>query len=89
MTGRRNGFLISLKMLEREMASFVQGKLLIAGHFGGRVRVGGGHVRRPRTLGVGRENRDKEKHPKKERDEGHSIHAENIRTAPKKSMGYL
>ena len=74
-------------MLEREMASFVQGRLLVAGHLGGRVRVGGGHVRRPRTLGVGRENRDEEKHPKKERDEGHSIHTEKHTHAPQKIKG--
>ena len=75
-------------MLEREMASFVQGKLLVAGHLGGRVRVGGGdHIRRPHPLGVGREDGDEEKHPKKERDEGHSIHAEKHTHAPQKIKG--
>jgi hypothetical protein len=74
-------------MLEREMASFVQGKLLIAGHLGGRVCVGGGHVRCPHPLGVGRENRDEKKHPKKERDEGHSIHADKHTHGPKKIKG--
>jgi hypothetical protein len=53
-------------MLEREMASFVQGKLLVAGHLGGRVRVGGGdHIRRPHPLGVGMKSRHEKKDAEK------------------------
>ena len=74
-------------MLEREMASFVQGKLLVAGGRGGGVRVGGGHVGRSHPLGLRRKNGDEKKHPKKERDEGYSIHAEKDTHAPQKIKG--
>ncbi len=52
-------------MLEREMASFVQGKLLVAGHLGGRTRVGGGHICRPHALRLGGKNRNEKKDAEK------------------------
>ena len=49
-TGRRNGFLISLKMLEREIALFVQGSLLVADQRDGGVGGGGTGSRRRRIF---------------------------------------
>jgi len=53
-TKRQNRFLISVRVLEMEMALFVQRDLLIAGDRRGRVGVGGCNGTRGSPLGIGR-----------------------------------